>query len=269
MIWKTFSVDDLPRTLGVIISIILLIWVVLALPLTIYHQFNPQTSGTFGDTFGIVNSLFSALAFGALYYTILLQKKELNDTRKEFKEQKEALQIQRFETTFFNLINLYQAQSEKLSNYDNEAFQLLGKNAFVPTIFRLENVIGEFEFDGSQENFADLCKKYQKFFFHERLGNFKVYLSIFNSILTLINISKLTRDQVSFYSSLVAANLTEEERTFLYYHVSLTDVKGDYTAHKIILNENKSQFFKKLDIATFHDSHSELYEFWDVKYDYF
>lgn len=40
-------------------------------------------SGSFGDTFGAVNSLFSSLAFGALIYTIILQSKELKIQREE------------------------------------------------------------------------------------------------------------------------------------------------------------------------------------------
>ncbi|WP_300002277.1 hypothetical protein [uncultured Cedecea sp.] len=40
-------------------------------------------SGSFGDTFGAVNSLFTSLAFGALIYTIILQSNELKIQREE------------------------------------------------------------------------------------------------------------------------------------------------------------------------------------------
>ena len=49
---------------------------------------NWDKSGTFGDTFGAINSLFSALAFAALIYTIILQSQEL-------KLQKNELQLTR------------------------------------------------------------------------------------------------------------------------------------------------------------------------------
>ena len=68
--------------------------------------------GTIGDMFGSVNSLFSGLALAGIILTILLQKKELKfqreelkQTRKEFETQNETLKIQRFENTFFNLLN--------------------------------------------------------------------------------------------------------------------------------------------------------------------
>ena len=70
--------------------------------------------GTFGDSFGGVNSLFSGLALGGIIYTIFLQKKELSlqreelkETREEFKIQNETLRLQRFENTFFNLLTLH------------------------------------------------------------------------------------------------------------------------------------------------------------------
>ena len=44
-----------------------------------------NTRGTFGDTFGGVNSLFSGLAFAGVIYTILLQRKELMYQREELK----------------------------------------------------------------------------------------------------------------------------------------------------------------------------------------
>jgi len=52
---------------------------------------NWQTSGTFGDTFGAINSLFSGLAFAALIYTIVLQSRELTLQREELALTREQL----------------------------------------------------------------------------------------------------------------------------------------------------------------------------------
>jgi len=70
--------------------------------------------GTFGDMFGSVNALFSGLAFAGIILTILLQRKELKlqreelrSTRAEFETQNETLKLQRFENTFFSILNLH------------------------------------------------------------------------------------------------------------------------------------------------------------------
>jgi len=75
-----------------------------------------------GDTAGLINGLFSALAFAGVIYAIFLQKHELElqrqelaETREELKGQKEefktqndTLKRQRFENTFFNMLQLQQ-----------------------------------------------------------------------------------------------------------------------------------------------------------------
>lgn len=73
-----------------------------------------EERGTFGDMFGAINSLFSGLALTGIILTILLQRqelkyqrKELSDTREEFKIQNQTLILQRFENTFFNLLSLH------------------------------------------------------------------------------------------------------------------------------------------------------------------
>ncbi|MBA4721909.1 MAG: hypothetical protein H2067_12360 [Alcanivorax sp.] len=62
--------------------------------------------GSIGDLFGGLSALFSGLAFAGLIYTILLQRKDLESTRKEVSRQSSAYQKQRFEDTFFQLLNL-------------------------------------------------------------------------------------------------------------------------------------------------------------------
>ena len=70
--------------------------------------------GQFGDSFGIVNALFAGLAFAGVIFAIILQwqelglqRQELKDTRAEIKGQKETLQKQNFESSFFHLLNMH------------------------------------------------------------------------------------------------------------------------------------------------------------------
>ncbi len=55
--------------------------------------------GTFGDLFGAVNALFSALAFAVLIYTIILQREEIKQNREEIilnrKELEKSSKLQR------------------------------------------------------------------------------------------------------------------------------------------------------------------------------
>ena len=74
-----------------------------------------------GDTAGLVNGLFSALAFAGVIYAIFLQRNELElqrdelaETRKEFIKENDTLKRQRFENTFFNMLQLQQHITENI-----------------------------------------------------------------------------------------------------------------------------------------------------------
>lgn len=106
---KTESNWDLILVSSIATIIILGLW------LLTYYKLKDLTEtdrGTFGDMFGSVNAIFSGLALTGIIITILLQRKELKlqreelqETRKEFETQNETLKLQRFENTFFSLLN--------------------------------------------------------------------------------------------------------------------------------------------------------------------
>jgi hypothetical protein len=74
--------------------------------------------GQMGDSFGALNSLFAGLAFAGIIVSIWLQSRELHETREELRGQKEALQRQVFESSFFNLLNHF---SEAISSLEFRA----------------------------------------------------------------------------------------------------------------------------------------------------
>ncbi len=115
--------------------------------------------GTLGDMFGTVNALFSGLAFAGIIITILLQRKELKyqreelkATRKEFVIQNKTLRTQRFENTFFGLINLH---NQIVKDIDFEKHDLLsstsetfiGRDAFQQAFKELRQELKQSEFD--------------------------------------------------------------------------------------------------------------------------
>ena len=127
--------------LGIVIC--LDIWIVGAIVTHLWaaHYFTDVPVGDsrkalFGDSFGAVNALVSALAFAGMIvafvlqrYELRLQRKELRDSRKEMKQQtaqfeaeNKNLEIQRFENLFYNMLNLQQTIVEGLryEYYDEE-----------------------------------------------------------------------------------------------------------------------------------------------------
>lgn len=71
-------------------------------------------AGVFGDSFGVLTSLFSALAFAGVAYTIASQREELKNQRIEAAIQRSESEINRkeiykqgFENTFFQMLKLH------------------------------------------------------------------------------------------------------------------------------------------------------------------
>ncbi|MGB5983085.1 MAG: putative phage abortive infection protein [Nonlabens sp.] len=91
--------------------LIVMLIIILIIVWTSFFFWNLETDlehrAQIGDSFGSLNALFSALALAGVIVTIILQGRELSETRKEFQIQNKTLSNQRFENTFFNLLNLH------------------------------------------------------------------------------------------------------------------------------------------------------------------
>lgn len=76
--------------LYILLGAVIILWGI-SLWIVIKTFANWADRGTFGDSFGAVNSLFSGLAFAGIIYTILLQRKELSLQRQELIETRKEL----------------------------------------------------------------------------------------------------------------------------------------------------------------------------------
>lgn len=85
--------------------------------------FRDSSFGEWGDFFGgVLNPILTFLTFMGLLITIIIQQKELKESRNEFKGQKEALEkqqiemtIQSFDNKFFQMLNSFNNIIESLA----------------------------------------------------------------------------------------------------------------------------------------------------------
>lgn len=88
--------------------------------------FGGEAFGQFGDFFGgVANPILTFLTFMGLIMTIIIQKKELVLTRKEMRDSSDALRQQvinqdkqRFEDTFFSLLDEHNRILTNITSYD-------------------------------------------------------------------------------------------------------------------------------------------------------
>ncbi len=128
--------------------IIIIAFVVLAIWLGsgfyIYITWDENDRGTIGDMFGAVNALFAGLAFTGIIYTIAIQRKELalqreatDNSTKELAGQRYVMNLQRFENTFFNMIELHFKIIDGIVYNNNQ--QISGRDFFQKNYVKMKS----------------------------------------------------------------------------------------------------------------------------------
>lgn len=88
--------------------------------------------GTFGDSFGTLNTLFSGFAFSGVLITLLMQRKDLAEQRKDSKEAREQNARQQTESQFYNMLSLQQqvVQAFDLHRVGADNHTIQGRDCF-------------------------------------------------------------------------------------------------------------------------------------------
>lgn len=242
---------------------ILLILIVYAL--IVHFGFNdPKDSGTFGDMFGGVNALFSGFAFAGLLAAIMLQKEELGlqreeleQTREELKGQKEQLEeqnktmrLQRFESTFFNLIEILQDSISRIQlNGEIGRITFRGYyNILASNIISNFNATPVLETERKQAFLKQLIKS---FINNDGNGYLVHYFGLIKGILNLIDTSDI--GDKYYYINLLKLQLSKYELSLiLYFGLLDEEIKISLERYSLltnITNESLVSVGEKLTVA--------------------
>lgn len=167
--------------------------------------------GAFGDSFGIVNSLFSGLAFAGLIITILLQRLELNESRKIFKKQ-------RFEDGFYRLLDFYQRNLNAIgiTNHEtNEQFKGIDAIAYLQR--KLTISMSNFQHYLSEEDTKQIYEYYLFVEIQKILIRQSRYLGTLESILNLIDDDIESDYEKEVYWRILCSQITAIEIKYIFY----------------------------------------------------
>jgi Putative phage abortive infection protein len=206
----------------------------------------PDTSrGTFGDMFGSINALFSGLALAGIILTILLQRKELKlqreelrDTRTEFETQNETLKLQRFESTFFNLLNLhhqivnaidfrYYKRKEKNSSYtpldineEKEVVTITGRDVFRYRYKAMYNKLKASENKFEEVYLANYAEAQTDFGHYFR--NLYRMIKLVDQTDFFYNSSRVSKEEIFMikyrYTCIIRSQISDYELLWLFYN---------------------------------------------------
>ncbi|MEI9919922.1 MAG: hypothetical protein WDO14_14155 [Bacteroidota bacterium] len=175
-------------------------------------------AGPFGDQFGFVNSLFSGLAFAGIIITIILQSQELKEQRKElaltrdeYRKQTINLKRQRFETTFFNMIDMQQRSLASI-NF-NEGVGVQGISQFMSLVYqKFTNMKGLISYEEQHDAYI------RALIGHTFEGFVSSYVNSLNNTYVFVKGAKLNKDATERYLLILKNYLSPIEIEFLFVH---------------------------------------------------
>lgn len=193
---------------------------------------------TYQDVFSVLNTLFSGLAMAGVIFAILLQKdelglqrKELEQTRNEFVIQNETLKKQRFENTFFQLLNLHHEIIDKLAHHSMGGNRYEKREVFTQAIIRfdeeLENAIGyqirqekEFETIGGTQLQPDyfIVHGYTEFFNEYQKSLSHYFRNIYHAFKYVFTTDLIPNNEKTFYTAIIRAQLSPDELLLLFFN---------------------------------------------------
>ncbi len=215
--------------LFLLLGAVLLSWVLFGA--VIWSKDSTKT-GPFGDTFGVLNTLFSGMAFAAFIYTVSLQRKELKlqrdelrDTRKELQGQREQMEQQnataaqqRFESTFFRMVDLHHnivgaiRMQDPRSNTDIDT----GRTALANFGEYLRQVTNKNEFGPTRETRLKGVIDFYLANYHVRQHALAHYFRNLYRIMKLVHESNIPNKDM--YAGIIRAQLSNSELILVFFN---------------------------------------------------
>lgn len=213
-------------------------------------EYSISKAGTFGDSFGVITSFFSGLAFAGIILTIILQRQELTESREIFR-------IQRFEGSFYRLLELYRKNFEDIRIFDKaDNFSYEGINALSYTCKKINESMQKYSRfleveDGRMIYEVQLFIEVQKLL-HKQAR----YLGTLQNILELIERDLSTEIERVPYWDIIASQITSAEAKYIFYCCLVSEKESKL----LRLMHRSGMIGKRIGTSSLSNTHRALYQ---------
>lgn len=200
--------------------------VAIAMPLIIWIRYKSYEDysglvalGPVGDFIGgSTIAFFNIASILLLVATIVIQGRELRETRKEYATTNSTMMKQKFENTFFNMLNL---QNEIVNNMGHG--QHNGRKALKLILFDLWSYTKNINFELKEEAVHQQIKERYNKFFKENENNIGHYLRNLYRIVKIISESSLKEEDKKNYFGILRAQWSRDEFFLIYLNLFSED----------------------------------------------
>ncbi|WP_228306209.1 putative phage abortive infection protein, partial [Klebsiella aerogenes] len=195
-----------------------------------FEGMDANQRGVFGDSWGAFTSIFSAMGFCGVLWTIKLQMDATKIIEDDSRKREEAEKIRDFENSFFNMLNILQTLIKDM-RVENSSGKTLaeGRHVFLYFFRRFKKEIRQkygilLDFELSDEievKKASLRMSNEyRFYFRNRAQNLSHYYRYIYNMFKIIHESDLTSVNKKKYANILRAQLSNYELLMLFYNAN-------------------------------------------------
>lgn len=186
-------------------------------------------TGLFGDSWGAFTSIFSALGFCGVLWSIKLQRDATKQIELDAKKRELSEKLRDFENSFFNMLNILQTIIKDMRvGGDDKKIKKEGRQVFTHYYYRFKNTTIK-KYDINPVAYLDrqafsLSKEKKilsnsfEIFFRGRSGNFSHYFRYVYNMFKFIDCADIDDKDKEKYSKILRAQISNYELMILFYN---------------------------------------------------
>ena len=200
-----------------------------------FEGMDSAEKGVFGDSWGAFTSIFSALGFCGVLWTLKLQREATRKIEMDSLKRDESEKLRDFENSFFNMLSILQTLIKDM-RVENASGRKLAEGRHVFLYFykrfkkevRLKN--GR-RLDFNTQDYSDvqqaslLMSNEYRFFFKNRAQNLSHYFRYVYNMFKIIHESELCNVDKKKYANILRAQLSNYELLMLFYNANFVHGK--------------------------------------------
>lgn len=195
-----------------------------------FEGMDASQRGVFGDSWGAFTSIFSAMGFCGVLWTIKLQMDATKKIEDDFRKKEESEKIRDFENSFFNMLSILQALIRDMKVEGSSGITLAeGRHVFLYFFRRFKAEIRRkngtlLDFDSRDKIEIEKASKQMsnayRFYFRSRAQNLSHYYRYVYNMFKIIHESDLSSINKKKYANILRAQLSNYELLMLFYNAN-------------------------------------------------